>query len=362
MTKSLIIFAALLFYWGTSASANNPTWQSYTLSRYPISVEGCKKTARVLGEQFTKVTGQEVYRASCENESKEGYEILLTYVATAPIQMVSTIQESGGLGYNGIYRTLSDCQSSLPNESKTFMESTGLTPFVSYCFKESAISLTPYLARIDALGEAKLYPFRFEGTIFAGQIDKSQEVLDAVLKATKDSGIGVHQVTFAHDGSLKLVVRFYGSAKETVFHSQYFKMDEVARYSSLGTRNPMGACRQQLSESEKGFSSSFTQPGIWFCAWDGMLFESKLYLLRIRRQEGINAETLPDHYSTFEACDRERPSLLAWYEKAFKITPFAVVCTWKNGLATGKSNSFVMRVLTKTSIEQESPSWGDIDL
>lgn len=355
MAKIALALGIVFLSYGTFGFAEDSGWHTYSLTGYPKSELGCAETARSLGEKFTKVTGQTVFRARCEKELKESYDIVIIYVTPQPVRFVSTRNELAGP-----FRTMPDCLAALPNEVQLFSSATGLTPFVSYCFKELELGLKPYVARIDGWGDAKLLPLRFEQTVYAAGVDGAPEVLDAVLKAAKASGIPVHRATFDQDGSqTKLVIRFYGSGMDQIYHSQYFKMNEVAQYYPLETGSPLGACRSQLDESAKEFSSTFATPGIWFCASDTLMFGAKLYLIRIRRQEGIRSDMIPDRYLTFDECNREKPSVRDWYEKTLGIVPFSIVCSWKSGFGTGKPDAFVMRILTKTSLEEELPSWPD---
>ncbi len=359
--KKLIFSLILLFLSRSTISrAEDTSWRTYSLKRLPVSEKSCTETALELGEKFEKTVHPSVYRAICERADVEGYDVLISYSQTS-VRFVSTIEESDQFGAKGIYSTLSQCQQALPSEVKTFTEATGLVPFISYCFKESSLNRTPFAARIDAWGDAKMYPYRFEKLIFADTIERRQEVLSSILSAAKSGGIQAHQAAFANDGSSKLVVRFYGIPTETAHHFNYFLANEVARYPSWpSSGTPLEICRSQMKEAAEGFSSTYSTPGIWFCAWDSLLFNAKLYLVRIRPEEWIKTDTLPDRYSTFNECQKQIPGIRTWYEKKLAITPFAILCSWKSGLGFGKPEGFAMKVLSKTS-EMELPFGPDPD-
>lgn len=360
MNKTLLS-VILSFFFGHPLVAVDGRWQQYSLNRYPISNVSCVQTAKDIGSKFEKATGQAVFRATCEKETKEGYDILLTYAAVAPVALVSTQNEAGGYGYLGVYSSLQDCQAGLTKEVGTFTKNTALTPFVSYCYKESGLSGTPYFARIDAFGDSLLHPYRFEDNVFASSIADREKVLQSVLAAAKSANIQVHQATLANDGLTKLVIRYYFSPKEIAFHTNLFRLDSPARYSAAGTRDPLAVCASQLKDGEEGFSKVFGTAGIWFCTWDNTLFQARLYLLRVQPQEGATTDTLPDRFANFAECDAERAHAKAWYEKSFGIIPFAVLCSWKSGFGTGKSDAFVLKVLTKLP-ELEPPGGLDPDL
>ena len=360
MKKFTFLLVTATLSWTTLTIGSDTIWRTYSLKGYPKTSQECAKTALEIGAKFTEVTGKPIYSAVSEKETKETCDILITYATPTPLPYVSTLNESGGLGYLGVYRTLKECENALPRETSTFSNATKLRLLISYCFKETDITLTPYVARIDAFGEAKLYPYRFEQSVFATSIEKTKEVLEALIESSKAAGLSVHHATFAHDGSLKLVIRFYGSPLEQGFHSEYFKLNEVATFTSLGTVNPLGTCHSELETLSKSFAESFTTPGVLFCSWDGLLFDSQLYLVRIRRNAGIQRDSMPPRYATFDACDHERPGVEAWYEKNLGVKPFSVLCTWSLGIATGKPDAYVIKVFTKVGINEEPPFWSDI--
>lgn len=362
MKEAFILLVAVFFSSGFFTYGADTNWHTYSLKQFPKLLKSCNEAAKDLGEKFTKATGQVVFNAICEKESKDGYDIVITYVSASPLPLVSTVDEPGGLGAHGLFSNLDTCLKDLPREVDAFTKATGLVPFVSYCLKESSLNLTPYVARVDGWGDAELYPNRFEATIFANQIDKAKEVLTKIQESAKTSGVPVHQATFAQDGNLKLVVRYYASPKDKAIYSTYFKINEVSRYSSLGATSPMEVCRRELGELSKGFSSSFSSKGVFFCAWDKLLFEARLYIVRIRRTEGIKSEITPLRYANYDECEREKSSVQSFYEKKLGITPFFIACTWKSGLGTGKPDAFAMRVLTKTTFEEEFPSWPDLGI
>lgn len=355
------ILAALVVAGSSVSSAIDTKWHTYSLYRFPKGKLSCAETAQDIGGKFEKATGQAIFRASCEKDSSLGYDLQVSYGSLTPVPLISTANEQGGIGYLGLYRSIGECQAAIPKEEKSFSENTGLAPFVSYCYKESDLSKTPYTIRVDGFGAAKLLPHRFEGTVYVDSIQSAEAVLNGAVTFAKKAGIRVHQAALAHDGSLKLVIRYYLSPADVAFHSHYFRLDQVTRYSSLGTRKPQEVCEVQMKEAQTGFSSSYGTPGIWFCGWDGMLFDAKLYLLRVRPQEGVNTDTLPDRFSTFAECSAERAHAKSWYEKTFGVSPFSVLCSWKSGLGTGKPDAFVIKVLTKIP-ELEPPGGLDPDL
>lgn len=348
MSLRIKMWGIFFLFAGPMAFSGDSKWNTYNLLKLPKGKLSCSATAREIGDKFEKATGQTIFRASCERESSLDYDIQISYSAAAQVPLVSTTNEQGGMGDLGVYRTMTECETALPAEAATFTRFTGLLPFLSYCYKDSALSKAPYAARIDSFGSAKLFPYRFEDTVYADSIQNAQGVLTALLKATETAGIRVHQVALVPDGGLKIVVRYYNAPGEIGFVSNYLRMDQAARYSSAGTRKPLEACNAQLKDLEQGFSQSYSTQGIWFCGWDKILFEAKLYVVRIRPQEGVRAETLPDRFLTFQECDSERAHAKSWYEKMFGITPFGVLCSWKTELGTGKPDAFVIKVLIKT--------------
>lgn len=357
----LKIISAVILMGNAWALASDTKWHTYSLFRFPKGKLSCAETARDIGSKFEKATGQAIFRASCEKETSLGYDLQVTYGSLTPVPLVTTANEQGGLGYLGLYGTMGECQSAIPREEKSFSDNTGLVPFVSYCYKESDLSKTPFTIRVDGFGAAKLLPHRFEGTVYVDSIQNTEAVLNGALAFAKNAGIKVHQAVLAHDGSLKVVIRYYLSPADVAFHSHYFRLDQVTRYSSLGTRKPLEVCEAQMKEANSGFSSNYTTPGIWFCGWDGMLFDAKLYLLRVRPQEGVKTDTIPDRFASFAECDAERAHAKSWYEKAFGISPFAILCSWNSGLGTGKPDAFVIKVFTKLP-ELEPPGGLDPDL
>lgn len=336
-------------------------WQSYSILKYPKNAKSCQETAENLGATFSAVSGQANYRAICQKEAKDSYDILISYVAQAPVSLVSTIFESGGTGSLGVYFSVKECQSALFGEVDTFVKSTGLSPLLSYCYKESSLGTTPYFARIDAIGIAKLYPYRFEWNVFADSIGNQKSVLEEMKASAKSMGIPIHHSVFSNDALTRLVLRYYMDPKQALLSSNLFRLNDLARYSSLGAKSPMQTCQSQLLEAQNGFRSEFKRPGIWFCGWDKTLFQSRLYVLRIRPEEWIRSDSFPERFQTYEACDSERTGAAEWFKKAFGISPFVILCNWRSELGTGSPGGFALRLLSKTS-EPEVPSGPDADL
>jgi len=351
----LIIFCSLL-----SPAFGDELFQ-YSIGSYPKNPAlGCALTAQDIGKQFSAVTGKKVFRATCDAENRFGYDMTITYVAQASEPQMSTRQEAGGFGGRlGVYRSREECESNLSQEIRWFEESTGLTRFLAYCYLESDLNLTPYAAYVTGFGVAKLHPYRFEATVYGNVFsspDWARELSEIALRA----GIQVKQVTIAHDGSNKLVVRYYDSPENILFHSGYFVLppsgpfphmktgNEVAQFYSYQPKETQEACLFSGEKILKTFAPEFTDKSIWFCVWDPMLFKAALYVVRVKPTISTEGENAPLYYGSFGKCEAERKDVLELYKSELKKDVLGGVCTWQSQFGTGKPDGYFARIFTRT--------------
>ncbi len=341
----ILICTAAVF----SVKASAQDFQKYQLISFPKNSGGCQNTADDLASRFSDVTKIAVFSKKCDRETRNGYDISIWFAPTSTIRIVSTGFESGGLGYLGVYGSAEDCKANLARQIATFEEHTKLKPFVSYCYRETDINKTPYVARVDGLGIAAKHPYRFEATTFSPPLENIRgQTASAILKAALSSKITATDVIFADDGAEKLVIRYYDKPENAVHRSYYFSNDEVATFDWQTTADPKTTCFSELAYAQKAFSLDSEILPVSYCTYDPMLFQSRLYVFRSRPKQRTFPETPSIRFQSYAECSANREKILDYYRNQLGKNPYAAVCSWDDGFLGGTRHSYLVNVYLKS--------------
>lgn len=344
--RSLLL--VLFSIWLATGASGDQLFQ-YGIESHPKSDAGCARTAQDLGERFTVATGKKIFRASCDKETSDGYQISLTYPSSEEVASMSTDKEYGGLGYRGIYVSREECEKNLRQEIEWFEKGTGLITFVAYCYRDSiTFSKTPFAAYVDGFGVAKLRPYRFETLLLGDIFAPASDVTKRITELAKGAGIRVKMVAIADDGSPKLVIRYDDDPDTLIFHSGYFEVLETAKFRSGQSKETQQECRLSRDEAVQAFAPEYNERATWFCTWDRQLFEARLYLARVKPKALARIEIPPLRYESFQKCEAERKEIEAYYKTELKRDVFGSLCGWESGFGTGLSDHYRVRLFIRS--------------
>ena len=127
MARALFLWLLLI----PAGFAAYPGFHTYRVESYPKGDITCQAAADRVGDRVVEATGVAVYQRRCEREGKNGYDLLITYVAEAPLTVVSTFQAQETLE-QGLFATREACEAVLSEETERFRRETELPPVVAY--------------------------------------------------------------------------------------------------------------------------------------------------------------------------------------------------------------------------------------
>lgn len=337
-----LFVATLTSSYGNSSFAQ--PFHTYEIKLFPKSQAGsCHSAAAFLAEQFAAESGRTVFRSECIRDTRDGYDINITYTGDDQAPIVSTFKESGGLGSDGIYISKERCEAGLAEEKQRFQRATNLTAFLSYCYRASQIAKTPWAIRLDAVGLPTLRPYRYERAIFGHILQGESGILAEMRLAAENAGISEVMSTVAHDASETLVLRFFDAPENSQHRLRYFKLEELAKFHTSNSQSTQAECLNQLASVQSELA--FTSPVTWFCTFENITWISRLYILQFKPQEKLATEDAPFTYESLNACAADIDAVVAAYRNQGQDVSSAV-CRWDDGFWGGQRDTYKMRLIT----------------
>ena len=292
---------------------------TYKLPGFPKIQSDCGALASELGDKFKAATNLEVDIALCTGESADGFNIEITYLAEAPLAVVSSWPRFHSIYSLGRFKTRQDCEARLASDEVEFQRNTLLTPVFSFCSKYDS-SDKGWSPRIDAFGKPDKNYFVSGFHIYA--LPKEPASLKLREKLAADLS---RKNAFFVDLSVRSSMA-YG---EVVVH--YYANDRLAFEMTDTLRTATEAeCASQLSEVEQGFSTSKNPPAVLFCGRPTLGGRWELDMLFIGSVPLRNLESL-EVFKDFAACRSALPQLKAKYAANLKKEIPAIACTLNEG-------------------------------
>jgi len=291
---------------------------SYRLNHYPTTMDKCDGIAKVLGERFASLSGNEVLQSGCEAGFGRLINIVITYGASEAVKRVTTVDEFGI--DQGFYRSQEDCESNIRAETEQFKTQTGLQPLVAYCYLTFDLPdyMNPYVLNIEAVGVARLKPFTFGEHIYYGApLESWSSIAEKIQLAAEGKGLVGPRVIVDRSGSLhRLILRYYGESKKPV---------ALLQETSYPTAQECYARRAEVAEL---LATIEAEPLVMFCATKE--FSDVTLLYTFTYLQGAHTKTALDGlYPTMEACDEDRERVLAWYRQNQELEVAGALCSFR---------------------------------
>ena len=300
------------------ASGENPQKNyAYFARKVPAAQTNCHEQASQLAARFTEITGLAA-SGRCEAVTSEGNDILIHYVASEPLEVITSATEIGFDGQGYEFATKAQCEAEVSGELEFFRQVTGKEPLLSFCRgKENYYGRVRWALIVE--GFAKLdkknawASSRFPGLPSSSQV---QQIKNDVESTFTDAVTSVRHVFLQDDekGQLRLTVNYYG------------KYDEQLKAFSLSSVTTMSQCQQALAEMESIRSQTSNIKTLSYCVnnpYDAgvdlvvVADVTRWYELR------QSAET----FKTYDECAAAKNPLLDVYRSHYPETILGGFCT-----------------------------------
>jgi hypothetical protein len=210
MVKVASLFLALGL--AQVADADEMRTFTYRLRHLQGSAVDCHVDTQNLTRRFVQLTGLSA-TGRCEEVSSQGNTVAISYEAEQPLSVVSTIQSSNHVTTFGQFRQASACAESLPAAKSTFEEKTGLTAFVSYCYKDPYDYDFPWITAVEGFGVPLAKPMYVGNYLFGQPLAMTRDELsNAVYRGLLQLGIDINFVRIRWHNAMSEIIGFYYGA------------------------------------------------------------------------------------------------------------------------------------------------------
>lgn len=316
--KSIRAATAILFL-GASGVAHSATF-THTLRSFGFgrTTEQCNLDVQAIAQRFGADAGVEVLGAGCaRNDVLQIIDGTITYVAVERAA-VTTSDIHNFLAHNGHYRSVDDCQAALTRELPVFGQETGLTPFVSYCYKANNAGLPRYRVRIDAIGTSTVKKWSSYDS-FYNQLASPEQALSDLSRLASTLGLHVFESSIDRDfSSWHLTVDYYG---ESEF---YLKAKAALRWTTLAEcTTKTAAFLARWSADAPEIVAACDKAGQGNTSTFGLIFFR--FSKSITDDVDLKSEMLPQTYATVAACEGDRARVEGAMTRAGTVV-FGTLC------------------------------------
>jgi len=280
----------------------------HELTQFPRS-GSCELTAAELAKKFSAASGAEIYWAGATKESATTCDIKISYIADKEVEHLNTVDRSGmGAPRKGTKRKLGECTADLQREKILFEKSTGLVPWVAYCYAESGfLNDQPFVPVVEGIGKPALN-FYSSDSIFGVTPNAGwRDILTSAWKTAAEQGLPVASITvrpYISASDKEVTFRYY--AKERL----YLRGDGLAEHKSAGT------CEEQVEEVRAGLAKAERPPLAVYCGKYAH-GQYRLGILTLSTNIFGIADLKPiedsKQFASFQACRAELPATLEFY-------------------------------------------------
>jgi len=318
----LVVLGSLLlsaFAWGSDIF-------HHELREYPRG-ENCEVTAVNVAQRFSAAAGVEIYWAGASKETATTCDLKISYLAADHLKIASSVDRSGlGVYRDGTTRTLASCLADLPREVAVFKKSTGLEPWIAYCYQESSfLNDLPFVPVVEGIGSGTNTLFASDTVVGVAPSEGWSATLPAIWKTSADQGIAV----------ASLVVRPYISASDKEVTIRYYAKERLyLRSEGIAEHKEPKICEQQIDEIRVGLAKAGLPPFAVYCGQ----YAHKDYRLGILMLSnnilGIgNLVPIedPKQFTTLESCRADLPGTLDYYQVKLGKKVLAGMCANGSG-------------------------------
>lgn len=315
---SLVTLAAAFFSVSGSVPVQaSPKSQGYFAKKIPPAGANCHEQARELAARFTQITGI-VGAGRCYEATESGNDILITYDASEPLEVLSSATEIGFPGQGYEFSTKAQCEGELGAEVNVFKTMTGTEPLLAFCRGDEN-----YYGRVRwALiveGFAKLSTKNaWASSLFPGLPDAAliSRIKNEAKAEFTDGVTSVRHVFLQDDehGHLRFTVNYYG------------KYDEQIKSFALSSVTTMDQCRVAQSEMDAIKSQTPGVKTLSYCVnnpYDAGV--DLVVVVDVTRWYGLRQSA--EMFKTYEECSAAKNPLLDVYRSNYPQRILGGFCT-----------------------------------
>jgi hypothetical protein len=309
-------FYAIVVF-SNSAFAQPSQSYSYLAREIPISSVSCQTQAQNLARRFSTLTGLPA-TARCQSTSPKGNDVLVSYEASAPLNVITTAAELGFPGQGYEFASKLQCESKISAESRAFQQWTGSEPLLAFCRgNENYYGLIKWALIIEGFGDPDKQ-IGWASSLFPG---KPSEVQTNLIKSDvktmfSDSSLTVRHAFLQDDeqGSLRLTINYFG------------KYGERIQAQSLAFVNTFAQCETALSELRGVSANNPNIKTLSYCVNNPYALGADLVVIMdVTRWYKITQA--PESFATYEQCAAARPGIVETYRAAYPQSVLAGFCT-----------------------------------
>lgn len=314
----------------------------HKVRQYPRGT-GCESAAADLSKRFSIASGAEVYWAGTEKEDATTCDLTISYLADKELEFTSTLDLSGhGSSRKGTARSLADCMADLSREISVFRKSTGLVPWLSYCYQENTLlNGLPFVPVVEGFGNSTLRFFTSESIVGITPEIGWNQMLSILLKNASQQGLSIASVVarpYLTASNKEITVRYYSRER------LYLRVEGIAEHSSSAI------CREQIADVEAGLATAGRPPLGVYCG-KYLHNQYRLGIIGLTSDvlgiANIKAVEDPKQFGTLNACRAALPGMLDLYRDKLGKKVLTGMCA--DG--TGRFRITVIEELTSFLLE-----------
>lgn len=235
----------------------------YRLQKLGVTsqTQACETEISAIAQRFTQQSGITPFAVGCSpDDFDRGFlNGVISYFADARLSVISSQDRTGTVDNDGAYRTLDQCQASLPRRVSQFQNIFGKEPLAAYCYQRHQYSQS-FAALVEAIGESDIFAVNAGFYFYGRPFGEAAAVLNA-LRASAELKFPGRVMDASIDSSL-------GYVRATL---RYFN-DERVRLHNLDEMKfqTVEACIESLGTIEGIFTSFTDKPAALFCTTDGL--------------------------------------------------------------------------------------------
>ncbi len=280
----------------------------------------CEDVAVQFSEALARETGVEIYWAGVRREQSVTCDIKISYLATAPLNFLSSSVSESGLTARG-YKTAKLCEAALESEAVLLERITGRKPWIRFCYRnERAFTGYPYVAFAETIG-ASDWKFFVESTAMGGKpLGDWHEIAAEIHKNSEAQGVPMAGVIAEGDVTPSLFsiqARFYSKRKRWITADQFAK-------GIIGQ-----TCQSQLGYAREFLSRAAVPPLAVFCFEDlGQVYGLSIVAFTNKTfgLEGIGTIEDPKRFPTESECLEKVPATENFYRQNQNHTVLGAFC------------------------------------
>lgn len=310
MNRLLSLCVVPMIGFGLSVAASAASMYEYRIDNLDLDASACASAASEIGARVASVAGVSVIGGACETTDWSRLNMVIRYVAEAPLNLVSTFDRHSL--DQGFYASQEQCQQALEAEKAHFAESTGIIPVAWMCRRTISFAY-PWATQIDGFGQPLVRPYIFNGHFFA-EVNDTSEIAAAVASSIRSEFVDLVGVRVGtREGETTIVIRYYAASRAPV------SLQSVANYDS------MTACESRREEVFGLFTEMGSRSMSVFCGVAAYASRSQYALVWTSSPWSI--EVAGSGYASIAACEEQRGAMVKVFREQLKRDAVGAVCS-----------------------------------